>query len=124
MDTALPYTVQGMSPDEWQQLVAACQTYLVGIATKRSTTTYRDVMASLGIDRFKIAHVLGEVTRQEKEAGRPSLSALVLYADKAEPGPGFAQWSKQNGWLSKDASDEESYVYWLKEVHNCWVRWG
>lgn len=124
MDTALPQKVHGMAPDEFDKLVTRCRTFLVGIARERRTTTYKDVMEFLHIDRFKIPYVLGEVSRREKEAGRPCLSALVLYVDKAEPGPGFEGMAKDEGWLPAEAGDDESYVFWLKELHASWVRWA
>lgn len=123
MDTALPQMIRGYTPDEWDKLIDRARTYLIGVARERRTTTYKDMMEFLHVDRFTIAFVLGEVAKREKEAGRPSLSALVLYIDKAEPGDGFTDWSQQSGWLAPDASDEEAYVYWLKEMHRCWVRW-
>lgn len=124
MEAALPQKYHGMAPEEFTKLVDRCRTYLIGVARERRTATYKEVMDFLHVDRFKIPYILGDVTRIEKEEGRPSLSALVLYADRPEPGPGFAAWSKDQLWLNPDASDEDSYVYWLKEMHASWVRWA
>ena len=124
MDTALPQTIRGYAADEWNKLIDRARTYLAGVAQERRTTTYKDLQEFLSVDRFTIAYVLGEVTKREKDDGRPSLSALVLYADRPIAGDGFTDWSKRNEWLSPSADDEESYVYWLKEMHACWVRWG
>jgi hypothetical protein len=124
VEAALPHNRQGMSPDEWQALVERCRTFLIGIASQRRTTTYAELMEALGVNRFKLNWVLGDVTKIEKEAGRPGLSALVLYANEPKPGGGFAAWCQENGWLDEDADDEAKYIFWLKEMHASWTRWS
>lgn len=124
MDTTLPRKIHGMTPDEFEMLVDRCRTFLIGVAAERRTTTYKDVMAFLGVDRFKIPYILGAVSEREKAEGRPALSSLVFYVDKPEAGSGFTDLAKDVGWLPEGASDEGAYVFWLKELHSSWVRWG
>jgi hypothetical protein len=124
MDTMLPGKIQGMAPSEWAALVDKARTFLVGIAAERRTTTYAAMMDALGTDRFKLNYVLGDVTKNEMDAGRPALSALVLYVDKVKPGGGFTAWCQNNGWLAKDATDKEAYYYWLDQIVQCWTRWS
>jgi hypothetical protein len=65
-------------------------------------------------------HLLGAIFRDEHEAGRPALTALVTHkhGDK-EPGPGFYDMARKLG-----ISFGEPYVYWSTQVQQVFQRYG
>ena len=96
---------------------------LIEIATKGETITYTDFAALMGFhwnhknpnDRRLLGQLLGEVSRQEYERGRPLLTAVVVRKNEELPGPGF------RGFLDFPESDEFCETE-KRRVHDFW-RW-
>lgn len=96
---------------------------LVEVATKQDTITYTALAQRAGLqwnhanpnDRKLIGELLGAVSSQEYDRGRPLLTAVVLRKGEDVPGPGF------RGLEGFPESDEFVQTE-LKRVHDFW-RW-
>ncbi len=67
--------------------------------------------------------VLGLVTDQERAAGRPMLSAVVVSSTNQRPGPGFYGLATTYDRLPADATSEERLAFWeaeLAAVRDAW----
>lgn len=100
---------------------------LVRAAQDRGVTTYQDIAVIIGL-RLKGSHmagetgyVLGEISEDEVQAGRPMLSAVAV-SIKGRPGPGFYDLAHK---LSRLPSKDEDLEFWEKErqaVYETWRR--
>ena len=64
------------------------------------------------------AAMLGSVSSEEHDAGRPLLSAVAVYKGQLTPGPGFATIARELGFVFEDGD-----IFWAEEierVHNYW----
>ena len=93
--------------------------------TGDATTNYSTIapLVKLDIsradDRDEIGHLLGEISRFEHEAGRPLLSALVMYKDGDKPGRGFFELAKELG-LYDGKNDDAFFSEELTKVFKYW----
>ena len=63
-------------------------------------------------------HILGEISEDTHQAGKPMLSAIVVNKAKGYPGPGFFVLAKALGKLHRNASGEEEIEFWKQERNN------
>ena len=95
-------------------------------ARQQKTTRYEDIAPMLGLkmgdpaDRVRIGQILGEISKQEHEAGRPMLSAVVTRKGDERPGPGFFELAQQLGLVGAMDSDT-FFIHELKRVHGWWA---
>lgn len=69
----------------------------------------------------EIGHLLGEISEDEVNAGRPMLSAVVVNLS-GKPGPGFFELARHLHRLNSGNQTAEIH-FWkeeLKAVHNTW----
>ena len=95
------------------------------VARQQKTTHYEDIAPMLGLkmgdpaDRVRIGQILGEISKQEHDAGRPMLSAVVTRKGDERPGPGFFDLAQELGLVG--AMDSETFfIRELKRVHRYW----
>lgn len=99
---------------------------LVEVATRQETISYTDLADRARLDwnhksardRELLGQLLGEVSREEYERGRPLLTAIVVRKGEEVPGPGF-------GVMTKGLALPTSEEFWsaeLRRVHEFW-RW-
>jgi hypothetical protein len=110
------------SQADWQALKDEMRAILIGTARQCATITYSE-LASL-IQTAHIHHraplfyrLLSDVDRDETDAGRPSLAALVVRKDSGIPGGGFYA----------DAEGGENFdpvAYWQAEFDRVCDYWG
>ena len=100
---------------------------LVRAAQYRGVTTYQDIAAIMGLPQSgnymasEVGRVLGEISKDELEAGRPMLSSVAV-AVKGKPGSGFFRLASQLGRFS--AGDDET-EFWEQEragTYDAWKR--
>jgi hypothetical protein len=100
---------------------------LVQAAQFRGVTTYQDVALIMGLPMHgshmgsQTGHILGEISEDEANAGRPMLSAVAIAID-GKPGPGFYGLARKLGRLT-EAADE--ITFWKTEreaVYQTWRR--
>lgn len=81
---------------------------LITAAQRREELRYADIVSILGIATTghhmarEVGQVLGEISEDEHDAGRPMLSALVVSAVTQSPGSGFYTLARQLGLLAAD----------------------
>lgn len=98
---------------------------LLNVAKGRRVTYYSDIAPLAGldmnseVDRIRIAQILGEISKEERRAGRPLLSAVVVLKDQNVPGRGFFDLASSLGLY--DGRDDVSYwTQELRSVHQYW----
>src|SRR5215204_5673307 len=84
---------------------------LITAAQKRDTITYKDVAECMGITPVgsymaaETGAMLGVISEDECNNGRPLLSAIAVSSVSGIPGEGFFGWAKDLGKL-RDESKE------------------
>lgn len=97
---------------------------LIDVATRQETITYgalaqRAKLAwsnQVARDRKLLGQLLGEVSKQEYERGRPLITAVVVYKGSGVPGPGFYQ-------MTDALALPRSHQFWaseLRRTHDFW----
>lgn len=102
-------------------------TELITAAKYKGTVTYQEIAKLIGFPLVgnhmgtEIGHILGEISDDEVNAGRPMLSAVVINA-QGMPGPGFFDLARLLKKLNDDSkqSEKEFWEKELAEVHKCW----
>jgi len=96
------------------------------VARQQKTTHYKDIAPILGLkmgdpaDRVRIGQILGDISKQEHDAGKPMLSAVVTHKEDERPGPGFFELAQKLGLVG--AMDSETFfIHELKRVHQYWA---
>ena len=99
---------------------------LVRAAEYRGVTTYQDLAVIMGLPLQgaymgrETGHILGEISEDEVNAGRPMLSAVAVSVS-GKAGPGFFALAKDLGRFSGDAADEERF--WRQELQSAYETW-
>lgn len=98
---------------------------LIRAAQYRGTTTYQDIAVIMGITvtgnymSQQTGRILGEISEDECDAGRPMLSAVAVSVH-GEPSKGFFSLARSLGLL-KDGQDE--HKFWEKQRDAVYERW-
>jgi hypothetical protein len=102
---------------------------LLQAARYRGVITYQAVAQIMGLLMTgnlmgkKVGQLIGEISQDEVQNGRPMLSALVV-GTSGVPGDGFYTWAKELGRLTDD-SREARAAFWESErqaVYQAWAR--
>ncbi len=97
------------------------------VARQQKTTHYEDIAPMLGLrmedpaDRVRIGQILGEISKQEHNAGHPMLSAVVTHKGDERPGTGFFELAQELGRVGSMDS-ETFFIHELKRVHGWWAK--
>lgn len=100
---------------------------LVTAALYRGTISYMDVARIIGITQTghhmasEVGHILGEVSEDESNAGRPMLSALAV-SSTGQPGAGFYSLARDLELLQSDA-EEEKLRFWNQQRAAVYSKW-
>ena len=94
------------------------------VARAKKVITYTEIGQEFGFKANdpRLWQILDEINRQEHEAGRPMLSAVVVQKEgegHGAPGDGFFRLASE---LSVFRGDNK-YIFWVSElnvVHNYW----
>ena len=96
-------------------------------ARYRGLTTYQAVAQIMGLPLTgnhmgkEVGQIIGEISQDEVQNGRPMLSALVV-GTSGVPGDGFYTWAKELGRLTDD-SKEARAVFWESEKQAVYTAW-
>ena len=105
---------------------------LINAARSRSTLTYQDIAPIMGLPLTgshmgkEIGALIGEISEDEVNLGRPLLSALVINVT-GSPGPGFYGWAEDLGRLKVGESKADQRKFWdfeKKAVYDTWSKWA
>ena len=98
---------------------------LVRAAQYRGKTTYQDIAMIMGLPQSgnhmarEIGQILGEISEEEVEAGRPMLSSVAV-AVTGKPGPGFFAFASRLGRFSAGDDKDE---FWEQERARTYAAW-
>jgi hypothetical protein len=119
----------GRSNGEWDQLMDAGLKFLIEQARLQKTTSYTELDAVLrrrtglrGFDfdldseRAAMGHLLGLIVDQNEPTAHLMISALVIYLNENDAGPGFYSYAQQLGYLAPNASKSQKEQFWVQQV--------
>nr|WP_182633782.1 hypothetical protein [Dietzia sp. DQ11-71] len=119
----------GISDDDWERQIEVAIRYLKRVAGLRRVTSYtelnREISEKTGLARFDFTHpegrnamseLLGEVVERTVDELGAMLSAVVLYIDENDAGPGFYSLAVDLGRLPADATSDQRIRQWSEEV--------
>jgi hypothetical protein len=72
--------------------------------------------------RKEIGRILGEISTEEDQAGRPLLSAVVVHKENHQPGKGFFQLARELGKQKPDENDDVFFAAELQKVFDKWAK--
>jgi len=108
-----------------EYLLVCCE--LIRAARYRGMTTYQAVADIMGLPLrgsymgAEVGHMLGEISQDELDHGRPMLSAIVVGA-RGSPGPGFFNLAREVGKLQDDSKEGEQR-FWEEEKEAVYATW-
>lgn len=114
----------GFPEADWEAAKAEARHVMVAAASQAGFVTYSDLVAqitalALAPRSTELAHMLGEISTAEHEAGRGMLTVVVVHKHGDQmPGPGFFRLARSLGYEAKDRN-----AFWLEElerVHRTW----
>ena len=80
------------------------------------TITY----SGLGTSRAMVGKYLGRISHEEKLAGRPPLTAVVVLQNGGHPGVGFLQAMQEVDYALPGETESQVWKRALAEVHAYW----
>ena len=107
----------GYSQEAWEAAKTEARQAMIDVAARRRVIAYSDLVAkihSLDLEPQSdhLAHMLGEISTAEHEAGRGMLTVVVVHKHGDQmPGPGFFQLARS---LGHDTKDREAF--WIGEL--------
>jgi hypothetical protein len=119
----------GRSQGEWDDLTKAGLTFLIEQAKLQRTTTYSELNDTLRrrtghrpfdfdleSERAAMGELLGLIVDQNRPTTHLMISALVIYLNENDAGPGFYTFAQQLGDLTPNASKSQKERFWVKQV--------
>lgn len=127
----------GITEDDWEALINAATEFLASEAGEGSLTSYSELNKTIaeqtGLDPLDFSHpegrnalawILGEVVNRTVDDVGAMLSAVVIYIDQNDAGPGFyhlavdltEQGRLRGDGLAKDATKEQKTAFWTRQV--------
>jgi hypothetical protein len=77
---------------------------------------YRAFDFNLESERAEMGELLGQVTQREYEEVGAMLSAIVIYLNANDAGPGFYRLASLMDLLPAKPSKEQKLTFWLRQV--------
>ena len=115
----------GIPLDQWDKAKQEARNVLVDRAKSQEMITYSDLATRITTVSFDphgrpLSDLIGEISKEEDEAGRGMLSAIVIHKDGDNmPGNGFFEYAKT---LGRDTSDK--IEFWSNEVKTVLKQWS
>ncbi len=100
---------------------------LIEAARNRRVVYYAEVgrLLNFSMDnpshRVELGKILGEISTEEYEEGRPLLSAVVVHKEDHQPGEGFFSLAKE---LGQKRPDEDSDAFYASELERVFIAWA
>ena len=107
----------GLTLEQWDAAKEELRQAILQAAWERRMTSYSEVAQAVSVVPLEphsglMNHSLGAIFRDEYEAGRPALTAIVTHKDgDKEPGPGFYDMARSLGYRL-----DEPFVFWSIQV--------
>ncbi len=103
---------------------------LISAARNNTTLNYKDVARVMGLPESgnhmgaETGHLLGEISENEHNNGRPMLSALALQTNYKKPGEGFYVLACQLKLLDENATAKEKKDFWKAHCDLVYTKWN
>lgn len=114
----------GYAEKEWEAAKTEARQAMIAVAGHESVIAYSDLVPEIESLAFdpqspQLAHMLGEISTAEHDAGRGMLTVVVVHKRGDQmPGPGFFQLARS---LGHDTADREAFwIAELKKVYQAW----
>ncbi len=114
----------GFPPADWEAAKEEARQAMIAAASRRGVITYAELAAGIHTLQLEpwsthLAHMLGEVSTAEREAGRGMLTVVVVRKSDQVPGAGFFELART---LGCDARDRLGFCATeLAKVHETWA---
>ncbi|MDO8641769.1 MAG: hypothetical protein Q7R33_09580 [Nitrosarchaeum sp.] len=120
-----------LSETQWQSAIDETRKLLIAAAKKRKIFNYKELADRVTTIDFNLPHlpfyrvlphIIGQISVEEHQTGRPLLSVLVVNNETNVPGKGFYNLAKWLKFVFTDndtfASDEikKTFAYWRKQA--------
>ena len=111
--------------EAWEAARTEARQAMVAVAVRRRVIAYSDLVVeirSLDLEPQgeRLAHMLGEISTAEHEAGRGMLTVVVVHKHGDQmPGPGFFQLARS---LGRDTRDRDAF--WIGELEKVYRAWS
>ena len=115
----------GFPDSVWDAAKEEARNAMIRIARRGVTMSYSDLVlriesCTLEPHDQRLAHMLGEISTEEDEAGRGLLTVVVVHkTGDMKPGSGFFKLAKQRG---RDVSDTDRC--WVEELNKVYKAWS
>ena len=115
----------GFAEEAWEAARAEARQAMIAVAARRRVIAYSDLVVeirSLDVEPQgdPLAHLLGEISTAEHEAGRGMLTVVAVHKQGDQmPGPGFFQLARS---LGHDTKDREAF--WIGELDKVYGAWS
>ena len=115
----------GFRAEAWEAARVEARQAMIAVAVRRRVIAYSDLVAeirSLDLEPQSehLAHMLGEISTAEHEAGRGMLTVVVVHKDGDQmPGPGFFQLARSLGHETRDRE-----AFWIGELETVYGAWS
>jgi hypothetical protein len=112
-------------PEQWAAAKAEIHAILVKKAKERAMIAYSDLVAQVRAVSFKafdmrLFSILGQISTEEHEQGRPLLSVLVVQkTGDMQPGDGFFELAESLGRNTTNLLEA-----WIVEVQKVYQHWN
>lgn len=67
-------------------------------------------------DRAAMGQLLGDIVLRDRPTTKVMISAIVLYLNDNDAGPGFYSFAQDLGALARGATKQQRWDFWVKEV--------
>ena len=112
---------------EWKDTKEYFITYgiLINAAKHSGLATYQEIAQACGVPATGnymstfTGNVLGAISKNELEQGRPFLSAIAVGVN-GKPGPGFIKWAKKLDAVKENQEEEAFISQERKKIYKLW----
>lgn len=119
------YERLGFKKPKWETFKKEARDILISVASQRQMITYGDLaarMITISVEPHEIVlwEIIGDVARDEEQAGRGLLSVVVVHKHgDMEPGPGFFELAK---YFKRNTADQTKC--WIEETKRVYKVWS
>jgi hypothetical protein len=113
--------------DDWEQVSRQIRVRLQKTARDQTYITYGKLVDGIpeiaGPHSHALAAMLGEISTDCHAEGLPLPSALVLYGDAMEPGPGFFKLAESLG-VDLGSNELAPWEFWMRNLKGAHEHWA
>lgn len=103
---------------------------LIERARQGKTVSYKEIAEIMGLPPSgnhmgqETGHLVGEISQEEHQYGRPLLSAIVVRDHFNTPGAGFHDMAIRLGVMPRWGDEFQRNLFWREEMQRVYEEWG